>query len=362
MWNFILTDLNFVPVGEIRNAANRKIALPLNNLDTLSFQVRLDNPLADALASTAGYIKAYRDKQLLYYGPIVSAEENADSSAATVAVNSVGAGWVLGERLAGKSATGYIFGAGIDRATIVNQLITMANTESETHIDTSYGVSSPSSINYTAGPYRPISEIITELSASTQGFDWRIVPMENYVSGTVTSQKIGQFQATNIWGTEQDNAVFEFGAGRANVASYQRTVSRDTQANKVYNFTSNGPDAPGYPTVSAIDASSVSQWGLLEALADADLLDPSLRSQLVSDHVSVRKQPRQVINFVPHIDPQRTGRLPYYGNDYSVGDIVRARAVVNGSVRFDDMFRVYGVTFDIDANGVERITLQLVDQ
>lgn len=361
-WRFVLTDATSRPVGEVLNAQDRQVAIPLNRLDTASFKVRLDNPLADYLVSTSGYVKGYRDSSLLFHGPIISAAEVGDANSATVAVNCVGAGWILQKRLAGKSSTGTTFGSATDRAQIIKSLIDTANSESETGIDTSGSMTSASAVTYTAGPFRPITEIITELSSSLDGFDWRIFPSENYVSGAVANQKIGQFYAAPIIGSEQPNAVFEWGTGRCNMASYTRTVTRDTQANKVYHFTSAGPDAPGYPTVSAIDSQSITDWKLLEDLVQADLLNSTLRQRLVDEHVNVRKNPRQVIQFDPHVDPQATGRLPQYGTDYGVGDAVRARAAYGRSVRFDAMMRVWGVTFNIDSNGLERATLTLADE
>jgi hypothetical protein len=129
----------------------------------------------------------------------------------------------------------------------------------------------------------------------------------------------------------------------------------------VYHYTSNGPDAPGFPTVSAIDSASISQFGLLEDLAQADLLDAGLRQQLVQEHVRIRAQPRQVITFVPGVasDPLA---IPLFGYDYDIGDTVEARAVYNGRTRFDAALRVWGATFTIDDNGVEKTTLTLADE
>jgi hypothetical protein len=361
-WNFILTDNNGTPLGEILNASDRKVALPLNKLDTLSFRVRLDNPLADWLVTNYCHVKGYRNNVLRYFGPVISAEEAGDASGGSVAVNSVGAGWILAKRLAGKSATGVVINSQ-DRAQIINSLITTTNTENATGISIDASNGSASSVGYTAGPYRPILDIITELAASYDGFDWRILPHENWVNGAISDSNFGQFYARPSIGIQQPDAVFEWGSnGRGNIASYTRMVSRDSQANKVYHFTTNGPDAPGFPTISAIDADSIRDWRLLEDLAQADLIDTTLRQRLVDEHVKLRKYPRQIITFEPHIDPGNTGRLPNFGTDYDVGDRVRARAQYEKSVRFDGMFRVWGVTFDIDALGVERASLTLADE
>lgn len=372
-WGFVVTDNQFRPQGELVNAGSRKVALPLDKLPTASFQVRLDNPLADLLVTTNCYLKGYRlvrglPPQLRYFGPIISAEESADKDKATVAVNSVGAGWVLQKRLVGKSATGTTWTT-TDRARIVADptispmgMIPQSNNDGETHIDFTTGpYTAASTATYTA-QYKTILDAITDLSVGDTGFDWNIRPLDNYSGGSVTSTKIGRFEAYPLIGSTQPNAVFEWGTGRNNIVAYTRQVDRSTQANKVYHNASAGPDAPGFPTVSAIDGQSISDYGLLEDLAQADLLDQTLRQNLVNEHVRVRRNPRQLISFTPHIDPADAGRLPQFGVEYDVGDTVRARAVYHGRVRFDVATRVWGVTFDINDLGVEQQTLQLAQE
>lgn len=368
-WAFVLADSNFVPQGEILNASSRKVALPLSKLSTASFQVRMDNPLADQLMTTSGYIKCYRrpyggEWSLQHFGPIVSSEMSGDRDKGTISVNSVGAGWVLQKRLAGKSSTGVQFTVATDRAQIAKVLIDVTNAENDTHIDTTlYTPSSGSTVTYTAGPYKPVMDCITELATAIDGFDWYFNIIDNFSNGVVTGNKIASFLAAPLLSSGQKpDAAFEWGTGRNNIASFKWQVSRDTQANKVYHNTSNGPDAPGFPTVSALDTDSISNWGLLEDLANADLLDNSMRQNLVNEHVKVRKNPRQVIEFTPHIDPYDSGRLPRYTTEWNVGDEVPARIGFHDVTKFDAFVRVYGVTFDINDLGIEQQTLSLVQE
>lgn len=394
-WQFVLTDANYQPLGEVLNAAERKVALPLDKLPTASFRVRLDNPLADPMVSTACYLKAYRTPyrgfpSLQFFGPLVSAEESADRDNATIAVNAVGVGWFLQKRLAGQSSTGTVFPT-TDRAQIIKSLIDTAHTTMpstsndlagsygyqfnpygsspdlvsalDTGIDTATGhISAASATGYTAGPFKTILECLNDLATSFDGFDWRITPIENYANGAVTGAKIGRFEAWPVIGAQASNAVYEWGIGRRNIESYKRAVSRETQANHVFHIASAGPDAPGFPTVSAIDTASVKDWRLLEDLAQADILDSSLRTSLAQEHVKVRRMPRQVIEFTPHVDPYDSGRLPQFNSDFFVGDTVRARAMYKGVMRFDVAIRVWGVSFSINELGVEQQTLALVQE
>lgn len=360
-WSFILTGRDHTPVGEVLNAKDRRVAIPHSKLATLSLRVRLDNPLADQLLECDGYVKAYRNGVIQFHGPIISAEEVVERNEASVGINCVDAGWILSKRLAGKSANGASFTA-VDRAVIVKNLIDSSNTENETGIDTSGSISAASSVNYTAGPYKFISDVIGELAPALDGFDWRVTPIDNFSGGAVTGQKIGSFIAAPTLGTYRQEALFEYGGIRSNVVSYRRAVSRDTQANKVYHNAQAGPDAVGYPTMSAIDSTSITDWKLLEDLAQADLLDSAMRQQLVDEHVRVRAQPRQVIEFVPHIDPQGSGRIPQFGVDFEVGDLLPARASYNKKVRVDGDFRVWGVEFETDDLGLEKMALTLAEE
>ncbi len=81
----------------------------------------------------------------------------------------------------------------------------------------------------------------------------------------------------------------------------------------------------------------------------------AIRTGIVDYHLAYRKNPRQIINFKPAVNARPA---PFV--DYNVGDFVRARATVNGVLRFDATFRVWGVTFDIDVNGNENVDLELV--
>lgn len=366
-WNFVLTDQAFNPVGEILNAGSRRVTRPLRGLATGSFTVKVDNPLAAQMIDNVGYIKAYRNGVLQVVGPIISADETADKSGLSVAVTFTDAGWFLQKRLVGKSANGTVYATTNGRLWITHQVIDSLNAASDLYMDRQTGLAyttgALSGDNYVAGPYKTALDVLKELASGAEGFEWYIKPTENYANGVVTGTKIGQLWTTDTstqtvtLGSPRPNAVFEFGAS-SNIASYQILTSRDTQANQVFHNASAGPDAPGYPTVSASDAVSTASWGLLEDVAQGDLLDQNLRQQLVNRHVDLRKDPRRVFKFVP-VQDLGDGRVPSFGVDYTIGDTVRARVLYHDVTRLDGMLRVYGVSFEIDDKGIEALTLTL---
>jgi hypothetical protein len=82
----------------------------------------------------------------------------------------------------------------------------------------------------------------------------------------------------------------------------------------------------------------------------SDLAVQELRWQLIQEHVRVRKNPRQVIQFTPIA----------FGSDFDIGDIVTFRAAVQGEAWIDATFRVYRADVTIDPEGAERVTLSVI--
>lgn len=351
-WQFIITDLSLNPVGEVLNFVgdSRSLSFGLRTLPQSRFQVRMDNPLAEQLASAECYLKVYRDKSLQFFGPVISTEEVGNDQITSLAVTAAGQAWVFTERLVGKSNIGTKFTSLTDRAEIARQLIEEANTDSTTRVRTDPLSYSGSTATYQAGPYKKLSVCIGELSNLLDGFDWKVIPQEPDGSGN-----IGVWYANPTLGTARPEAIFEYGVGRHNIADYKVQVTRDTQANRVWN-----PGTGLQSALSQSDAVSIAKWGLLEDVADLQLSDNDLRQKLVDEHVNVRKNPRRVVTFTPHVSDGTT-RVPQFLEDYDVGDVVVARAAQGNVVRFNGDFRVYGAEVNLDRNGTERVTLTLTD-
>lgn len=367
-WSFILTDQNFVPQGEILNMQERKVTLPLSKIDTCSFRVRKDNPMAQQLMTCSGYVKAFRDGVLRFYGPLLTAEEVADGSNKTISVNAVGQGWIFSRRYALKSVVTIASDRAVRFKTLLdgqwngtNRPALPGPVYAFTNIMSSVTPSSASSVIYSLGEMKLLSTVLGELAAGPTGFDWRVLPVDNLVDGevvTVTEPStpgvptsyIGDFLAAPTIGSYKENVFFEHGTGKHNLTSYKRVASRESQADYVYHVQSGVTPA----TIQSYDIPAINQWGVLDDVVDADLQDATLRQELTDAHVAIRKQPRNRIDFTP-VGSYNSSRVPQFGDEFDVGDIVRARAVDS----FDALFRIWGVVFDVDANGVEKMTLQV---
>lgn len=167
-WKFGLCDLAGAPIGEVLNATERRLTLPLNGLPTASFKLRLDDPLANQISDRDGdcLVKVYQGSTLRFIGDITTVEESGEGESQSLVVNAAGPLWRLQKRLVGISATGATLGyTAIAANTILVEQLTTANTAHDTGIrtgtvDTLYETN--------AGPwgFKPVAELYADMQSS----------------------------------------------------------------------------------------------------------------------------------------------------------------------------------------------------
>ncbi len=365
-WEFILTDLAGVVIGEIKNADARKVTLPHLRVPTASFTLPLWHSLSTTVMDTDCLLRCYRTdsltntRTLVFNGPIISAEENGEAGQ-SIAVNAAGPYWRLARRHIGTTVNGISWGTvavPVDLGLIAHNILDTVNGPSFTGIDkgtrtaTSTGVYGPVWL-------KPAAEAIAELSAGVSSFEMEVTPTEPTASGGSGGwPRIGLMNIAPTIGTTKPDAIFEYGDGSRNVVSYNRKVDREGMANSIYIAVQGWPDTPegGETLIERQDGTSIAARGRLEAVAgDNGVINGALRTQLADFHLLYRKNPRQQITFKP-----APNAYPAPFTHYMVGDTVRARAVVRGNVRFDALFRVWGLSFEIDSTGNEDTSLELV--
>lgn len=375
-WRFEVTDLAYIPQGEVLNAKSRHLTISLNKLDQLSFDISLNNPLADRLASTEAFIKGWRNGALVFYGPVITAEEDGDANGAHIAVTCQGGGWLaLNKRFANApirayptdTATPIVPNSGLrtalDRAVIVKNEIATSNTDyGETGVSTTLmPISAAETVTYTIDHFTPMADLLRTMQSSDNGFDWRMVPVDNWndVTGTVTSQKHTAFWAAPVLGQEQPEAIWEYGVGTmANLQSYKNMVSRETQMN----WAIARPTEMTAPAFWDAGTQGTQKWGaMVEMTSGSELPTEEQWFPLQYENIITRRSPRRITTWQPHMDPSGV-RMPDYGIDYEVGDIVHGRGIANGQVRFDGLFRCWGVDFEIMDNGFEKANLVVVEE
>lgn len=365
-WQFILTGLDGTVIGELTGADSRKVTLPHLRVPTASFTIPLWHQHAAAVMDQDCLLRCYRidsrsnTRTLAFHGPIISAEENGESGQ-TIAANAAGPYWRLARRHIGTTVAGISWGTAavpVDLGLIAHNILDTVNGPSFTGIDkgtrtaTSTGVYGPVWL-------KPAAEAIAEMSAGVSSFEMEVAPTEPFASGGAGGwPRIGLMNIAPTIGTVQSNAIFEYGDGSRNVVSYSRKVDREGMANRIFIPVQGWPDTPeaGELLITRNDATSQTARGLLEAVAnDNGIISGSLRTQLADFHLLYRKNPRQQITFKP-----APNAYPSPLVDYKLGDTIRARAVVRGNVRFDALFRVWGLSFEIDSTGNEDTSLELV--
>lgn len=375
MWQFILTDLNGNVHGEITQGEERKINLPFMRVPSASFQIPLAHELAPKVLDTDCLLKCYRTRydtgarELVFHGPVVTAEEVGEPSKQVVAASAAGPLWRLSKRLipTSENDAGAKYGTEAvprDLGLIAHDILTETNAVSRGFTGIAPGTHANSVAGF-VGPWhlKNVAEAITELHAGINSFEFEVAPTEGVAyaqNGGTSWKRIGLLNIAPTIGTTRPNAVFEYGSidgsSKPNVASYKRAVTRDGLINRAV------VPATGWETTASValvyseDNTSIMARGLFEeALSLSGIEDANLRDIVADFHILFRKNPRQVITFQPVSDARPA---PFV--DYKVGDTVRARASVRGSLRFDAMFRIWGVNFTIDQNGSESVELELV--
>jgi hypothetical protein len=361
-WQFVLTDLSGNQLGEVLDCPQRQVTRSISAPSTASFTAPVTTQRLSDILTKDMNLKVYRNRLLLFHGPVISAELAGEDATGTptVAVGAADPSWRFSKRLAGKSQSGTAFTAGPpDRLTIAETLINTANTESIDGLTSHTGVAilgqtCGSTASYIAGPYKPLDQCIADMSQTLAGFDWRIDPVE-YSSGV-----LGNFKAAALLGSTQTGAVFEYqGKANARVPNYQRGIT--DSANKVYSIPDGGP-ADAALVREAHDNTSVTARGRYEDVVDtSNITVAAHRDAVLNDHILYRKNPKQVLSFSPDFNDY-TGRVPEYGVDYQIGDSVRARVLYNGVQLIDGYVRVYKMQFDIDANSKETLTPTVVNE
>lgn len=362
MWKFVLRELTGTAIGELNNATERELYLPLNGLPTASFKIRSDHPLAARVLDGDLLLSVYEDATLRFNGDLISIEESVDDREQSIKVNAGGMLWRLTKRLIGKAPTGVTFGdpsAQLDRGEIARQVLALCNADANTGIRA--GSITASSLSYVYEPpwrYKPAAEAIAELSQVMDGYDFEFDPVEPVSDGS------GLWLATmNIaaaLGTDRPAVAFEYGDGKRNVAGFKRSIDRAGLLNRGYNL------PPAFPqttqaVLSSSDAPSIAARGLFEGVVEGGVNAPQLRQRLVDENVRVRRFPRQIVTFTPGPNVAYV-----YGTDFEVGDTVRVRAKMRvGSAlseRLNVAMRIYGVTFKPGDDGITTLEIDTVNE
>lgn len=364
--SFILTDLQGAPHGDILSANEKKLVLPHMRVPSASFKMPLEDALADFVMNTDCLLKCYRDdpyygtRTLEFNGPVISAEEVGELNSHSIAITAAGPFWRLTKRIIpATTEPSFWFGAGRVLSEHAVYILNSINTEDYTGISVGTHTPSTQSGSIEQVWLKSAGEQIVELHAGADSFEFVVEPIEPVVvGGGANWPQIGSMHLAPRIGEDRDNAVFEYGTGDANIATYSRSVGRDGMLTRAYVSVSGWPLAPvqGKNLIVREDAAAITARGLFEEqVPEGGLVDDDLRTALGDYHLAIRKQPREILTFRP-----RLNAFPSALTDYHLGDTVRARIVIADEVRYDGQVRVWGITISEDQNANELVELELV--
>lgn len=357
-YQFILEDLAGTARSELAGATAKQFTRAILSMSTANVTVPLWHEQADFMLEGDALLKVVdvqrSSRTNVFHGRLVAAEEVGDASGGSVKATFADGFWTLLRRLCGRSPAGYTMGtalAPVAATAIISDIVDTANAESPTGLRLGSVTPSPATV-YT-GPhyYRPRGEVIAQLSAVLDGPDWRVDPIDAVASSDPARCTYGELVLAPALATVRLDKAFEYGDGKLNVRSYQRGVSLDGTANRVYHLPTGFPDQTTQAVLTSNDASSQAKRGLLESVVAADITPDQMRQALLDHHIAIRRNARQTITFQP-VNDLSTDRLPRLRTDYDVGDIVPFRASVRrGQVldkRIDVLARIYQVQVDVD--------------
>lgn len=377
MLEFVLADRKTgVEIGPLEQTSQRTTTpKPLNRLGTASGRVRRDNPMVPYLAlADRTLLKVYDgdDGDFLFAGPITSFEKVVAGGAGDqIAFGATAGGWLLDFRKIPGSRTqaGYSIGTSIAQAELAGMVSTiLAAVNAERASQVVAGTITPGTAVGYVGPWNEkfALEAIIEVCARLDGPDWQCVALDPLTNAGA----IAKLDVAPAIGADRPEAIWEYGAGKKNVATWRQTINPGNLCNWGRQLPQGWPASTELP-VEAKDDVAIADRGQFEATITGDLAVVAFRQALVDEHVRVRKQPAHVISFDPATEI--VGELEY-GVDYAEGDPIRFHAQERFPVRdnatgavigeqiidtVDALFRLRAVTFADDDQGRTTKTFQI---
>lgn len=398
---FLLDDVKFytqqaltwtaVNVGELQNASERRFSFKLNQPQTISFTLPLQDPMAAEIITAVGsavgmpIIKLYRNTTLKMVAEVSTTEIVSASPTTTIRVVAVETMWNrLNKRTlpSSRTRTGFTISTPTERGSVIRDQLNSINNESPSGIEPGVAITSSDPTVFTTEPatgaassgpgfgvdsasnaatmitggpwtFRPFMEWLQELAFTLNGFDFWQEPVDPVTEGGVS----GSLNLADIRGTAKPEAIFEFGTGRANLVEYSYSLAGDTLINVGIGLP---PSFPAGNVALATDWASLAAFRRREELISSELVSLELRKLLVTEHVNIRKQYRRIFTFVPQIEDGT--RTPRFGVDYDIGDYIEGRVRDDNILLLAGAVRVYGADIEVSNEGQVKTTLTLVQE
>jgi hypothetical protein len=395
-WRFVLTrSIDLLPLGELTQARGRTLSLKLNDAGSASFNIPMNDDLGQFIQPYTHSIIAYRKGSTgtlaVWSGYVNTIEEDITNNRMTV--NCVG--WL--QRFA-KSIVhkDYLFQA-VEDGTIIYSLVTSASNpgvadpsllsayefgsaqNSAVHFDgasvmwpsgskpntptwvkwggslpnegaggsTAYVASAGRNVSYSKYQTNTLQAIMDMVNLESGcDIDIDVLTRQFFVYRKKQRVRDGSNPA-------QPAVIFGYGWGPSNVSSVSRQLDGSTVVNSLIVV---GGTA-STPAISS-DQPSQTAYGFIEEMASlSDLSGLNANQTLLyyaNAEVAIRKTPRQLYSLTP-FNWTSGSSVPEPFVDYRIGDVVRLG--INAKPRLQTQLgvRVFGMSFNIDEEGNEKI-------
>lgn len=367
-WRFVLCDLNGAPITVLSTVSmNKQLQFPLNSPARVSFKVPSDNPQVNILHTDGEpylscgnrVLKAYRkvegvDTQwaLRFCGVVWTLQDQADGDTCFTDVTCYDPLQILTRRWV-RDASGKLYKTVIFNG-VAGQLIAKRMVDRTIEFAGPCGISTDLG-TFTAAPPQTAAydqQFITPSLVTLCGtglLDIAVDPVD-MADGTLAS-----FSAMPRRGQDRPEVVIAYAAPGRSAYKLDRVVTMDTFANDIRLWA-------GHTTghlARQHDATSIAKYHRYEDGAVlTEIKVPQLVDDLCTEELQLRKDPRDLLTVLP---TPELAPMPF--RDYFLGDTITTLAGIGSDQALpqtrqaiEGLQRVYGITIDVDDDGLERVT------
>jgi len=344
-WRFFLgtsvsgTNIADNRLHELQLARNRQFESNLLGAGSASFAYPLSHSFAKDFKEIETCIIVTRDSRVVWSGPVMQADEDLLNN--VMQVSAVGWWEELDTRFVEPGQEDSLrFTTATNSTNIAFALLNAANTQTD-----STGIVRPTKL--TAGKndvsqarireYKvndQISQSIRDLATVENGFDYEVNPI---------SRTLDIYYPRK--GTLREEVVLGYNWGPANVANVRIATDATAVRNRHKASTT-------YTTAVSEDPESINQYGMRTEISSLGDTPDLIAGAYANGEVAFKEQPKQTLTIT-----MRPGfASPEIFRDFEIGDTIYLTARGGRSPINAQPVRVFGVSVNIDENGVATVS------
>lgn len=376
-WEFILCDAaSLAKLDLLDGARNKKVEFVQNRPGSLGFSISLDDSKAHKILPQATAIRAVRNGETVWSGPVYTRTIDAASNSMTISCQ----GWLedlyhrivrMGQETVINAISNVIGGANVDD--IIEAILDLANSQRSGVIDGN----GPINVDGTSGdPLKPLRPVRVSWGGGTLTDTFNYPEWPKFQVSYTRSQRLGEMiqQLTDVENgadievdpltrelhvyyprrsEDRENVVFGYGVAPFNLKNVTRN---EDFARSCQRFNASGRTG----TYMAEDEDAMDDLGVMfeEEENLSDITDSDVMLAYSGAEVVIRSRGvlTDSITLFPWSDETDHGaNVPQLFVDYNIGDTVYVSATAGFFHIHNQKMRIYGATVAIDENGNENI-------